>query len=171
MTAPTNGPPASPFVGGGVIGCELATIFSRFGTEVHLLDAGRRPPSLISHPRSATIVDDVAAGPTGVRVRRGVDDRPASNLVGSGCAFGQRSRRAPASTPTVLLIATGTRPRTTGLGARAPSAIDPAEPMTGSDSMVGARGNVIAVGDRRCRRLRRVHPPGQPSGARRRRTH
>ena len=85
-------------VGGGVIGCELATIFAGFGTEVHLLDTAPNAfPDL--PPEIGVIVDEAlerGRGPGSARnldrsgraTRRWSSDRPRER--------GERRHRSPA---------------------------------------------------------------------------
>jgi dihydrolipoamide dehydrogenase len=141
MTTPDR-PTRLTILGGGVIGCELATIYARFGTEVHLLDADHTPfPGLPA--RIGSIVDD-SLRVAGVRVRRGVEVASVEargsgvrvRLVGGACLDTDR-----------LLIATGTRPRTTGIGL-ATIGVDEGEPLTvATDGRVLADGSVWAMGD------------------------
>jgi dihydrolipoamide dehydrogenase len=129
-------------VGGGVIGCELATIYSRFGTEVHLLDAD--PTAFPDLPDDIGEIVDEALRSSGVRLHRGVDVTEVQRrgagvrvrLAGGACVDTDR-----------LLIATGTRPRTQGIGL-ASLGIDEAEPLSvGLDGRVQTDSSVWAMGD------------------------
>ncbi len=141
MTAPDR-PTRLTILGGGVIGCELATIFSRFGTEVHLVDADPTPfPDL--PPPIGTIVDD-SLGVAGIRVRRGIE---VASVEPRGSGVRVRLADGACLDTDRVLIATGTRPRTTGIGL-ATIGIDEAEPMTvATDGRVLADGSVWAIGD------------------------
>ncbi len=125
-------------VGGGVIGCELATIFARFGSEVHLLDAAPTAfPDL--PPEIGDIVDDVL-GAARVRVRRGIAiDRVSRRGGGVRTAF----ETGACLDTDRLLIATGTQPRSEGLGFEH-LGVDPKESGLGS--------MVVSPGPRRCGR-------------------
>ena len=128
-------------VGGGVIGCELATIFSRFGTEVHLLDAA---PSAFPDlpPEIGDIVDDVLEA-DGVRVRRGVTiDHVTRRGGGVRTAF----ETGACLDTDRLLIATGTQPRTDGLGLEH-LGVDPKEMQVGLDGRVAGTSSLWAIGD------------------------
>jgi dihydrolipoamide dehydrogenase len=129
-------------LGGGVIGCELATVYARFGTEVHLLDAdpdafGDLPPEI------GAIVDD-SLRTSGVRVRRGVDVtgvEPRGGGIrvhlGDGACVGTDR----------LLVATGTRPRLRGIGLEC-LGVDTDTPLSvGDNGRVAAQGSVWAIGD------------------------
>ncbi len=129
-------------VGGGVIGCELATIFARFGTEVHLLDTGVR--SFPDLPEEIGSIVDDALRASGIRVCRGVEVTKIE-LRGGGVRV-SLANGASLDTDRVL-IATGTRPRTVGLGldsigidASAALKVDPY-------GRVEAQGSVWAIGD------------------------
>ena len=128
-------------VGGGVIGCELATIFSRFGTEVHLLDAAPTAfPDL--PPEIGDIVDDVLEA-DGVRVRRGVTiDYVTRRGGGVRTAFETGARLDTDR----LLIATGTQPRTDGLGLEH-LGVDPKKMQVGLDGRVAGTSSLWAIGD------------------------
>lgn len=129
-------------VGGGVVGCELATIFSGFGTEVHMLDTAPRAfPDLPSE--IGDLVDETLAA-RGVRVRRGVTITRTERRGGGvrvvldNGAFVETDR---------LLVATGSRPRTEGLGLEA-LGLDPTRPLpVESDGRVSGPASLWAVGD------------------------
>jgi dihydrolipoamide dehydrogenase len=128
-------------IGGGVIGCELATIYSRFGTEVHLLDA--QPSAFPDLPTEiGTLVDDALAA-AGVRLRRGVD---VAEVERRGAGVRVRLDDGACVDADRVLVAAGTRPRTQGIGL-AHLGIDD-EPLTvGTDGRVRATGSVWAIGD------------------------
>ena len=128
-------------VGGGVIGCELATIFTRFGTEVHLLDVAATAFEDLP-PEIGEILDD-ALGAAGVRVRRGVAiDRVERRGGGVRTTLG-----SGASLDTDrLLVATGTRPRTRGLGLEHVG-IDPDHLRVGESGRVEGAPSLWAIGD------------------------
>lgn len=129
-------------IGGGVIGCELATLYARFGTEVHLLDnVATAFPDLPSEIGS--IVDE-ALRDAGVRIHRGVE---VAQVEPRGSGIRVRLADGACVDSDHLLIAAGTRPRTRGLGL-ARIGIDENEPMTvGTDGRVEADGSVWAMGD------------------------
>ena len=140
MTAQER-PTRLAIVGGGVIGCELATIFTRFGTEVHLLDAAATAFEELP-PEIGEIVDD-ALHAAGVRVRRGV----AIERVGRRGGGVRTTLESGASLDTDrLLIATGTRPRTGGLGLEN-IGIDPDQLRVGESGRVEGAASLWAIGD------------------------
>jgi dihydrolipoamide dehydrogenase len=140
MTADER-PTRLAIVGGGVIGCELATIFARFGTEVHLLDVAPTAfPDL--PPEIGDIVDDTLAV-DGVRVRRGVSiDRVARRGGGVRTTF---DTGACLDTDR-LLIATGTQPRTTDLGLEE-LGVDPENLQVDHTGRVAGASSLWAIGD------------------------
>ena len=129
-------------LGGGVIGCELATIYSRLGTEVHLLDAG--PMAFPDLPADVgSIVDDsLRAG--GVRIRRGVEVA-AVEPRGSGVRV--RLDDGACLDTDRLVVAVGTRPRTRGIGLEH-LGVDVDAPLpVASTGRVDSDGSVWAIGD------------------------
>jgi pyruvate/2-oxoglutarate dehydrogenase complex dihydrolipoamide dehydrogenase (E3) component len=141
MTAESR-PTRLTVVGGGVIGCELATIFSRLGTEVHLLDV--EPTAFPDLPTEiGTLVDDSLRA-AGVRVRRGVE---VAAVEPRGGGVRVRLGDGPCLDTDRLLIATGTRPRTRGIGLDN-LGIDEGQPLSVDDTgRVAANGSVWAIGD------------------------
>ena len=129
-------------LGGGVIGCELATLYAGFGTEVHVLDA--EPTAFPDLPEDiGTIVDD-ALRAAGVRLRRDVE---VTQVETRGGGVRVRLDDGACVDSDRLLIAAGTRPRTHGIGL-GNLGIDEDAPMAvGPDGRVGAEGSVWAIGD------------------------
>jgi dihydrolipoamide dehydrogenase len=128
-------------VGGGVIGCELATIFARFGTEVHLLDAA---PTAFADlpPEIGEIVDD-SLGANGVRVRRGVSiDR----VTRRGGGVRTMLDTGACLDTDRLLIATGTRPRASELGLEE-IGVDPEKLQVDHTGRVAGASSLWAIGD------------------------
>jgi dihydrolipoamide dehydrogenase len=141
MTA-TDRPTRLTIVGGGVIGCELATVFSRFGTEVHLLDS--EAAAFADLPAEIGAIVDDALRSNGVRVRRGTQILSAEprgsgvrvRLEGGACVDTDR-----------ILIATGTRPRIAGIGLDQ-LGLDESTPLTVDETgRVEAPGSIWAIGD------------------------
>jgi len=129
-------------LGGGVIGCELATIFSRFGTEVHLLDTVPRAfPELPDE--IGTIVDD-ALRASGVRVHRGAE---VVRVEPRGSGVRARLEDGSCLDTDRLLVATGTRPRTSGIGLPSVGIEDGSVLTVGDDGRVDADGSIWAMGD------------------------
>ena len=129
-------------LGGGVIGCELATLYARFGTEVHVLDSD--PAAFPDLPDGIGAIVDDALRAAGVRLRRDVEVTRVEERGG-----GVRVRLGDGACVDAdrLLIATGTRPRTHGIGLGS-LGIDEHAPMTvGTDGRVDAEGSVWAIGD------------------------
>lgn len=127
-------------VGGGVIGCELATIFSGFGTEVHLLDSA--PDAFPDLPAEIGGVVDAALAAARVRVRRGVTiDRVerrgggVRTVLDTG-AYVDTDR---------LLVATGTRARTEDLGLEHVGLDGTEPPPVGSDGRVAGPPSLLSL--------------------------
>ncbi len=141
MTSPDR-PTRLAILGGGVIGCELATIYARFGTEVHLLDAD---PAAFPHLPSpiGSIVDDSLRA-SGIQVRRGVE---VLGVARRGGGIRVRFEGGACLDADRLLIATGTQARTAGIGL-ATVGVDESEPLSvATDGRVHADGSVWAIGD------------------------
>jgi pyruvate/2-oxoglutarate dehydrogenase complex dihydrolipoamide dehydrogenase (E3) component len=129
-------------IGGGVIGCEMATLFGRFGTEVHLLDAA--PLAFADLPRPIGEIVDDSLSANGVRVRRGVDIEHVE-VRGAGVRI-RLASGASVDTDRVL-VATGVRPNTRDLGLEC-LGIDPEEQLPiDPNGRLRAEGSVWAIGD------------------------
>lgn len=141
MTTPDR-PTRLTILGGGVIGCELATIFSRFGTEVHLLDAEPRAFPDLPTPIGEILDDSLRS--QSVRIRRGVNVERVSSR-GAGVRV-QLDNAACLDTDR-LLVATGTGPRTHDLGLES-IGVDPERQLPVDDAgRVRVEGSVWAIGD------------------------
>ena len=129
-------------VGGGVIGCELATIFAGFGTEVHVLDTN---PQAFAHlPGEIGRILDDALGVAGVRVRRGVTiDRVDRRGGGVRTTLGNG---AIVDTDRIL-VAAGTRPRTADLGLETVGLNGEDGLVVGLDGRVAGHQSLWAIGD------------------------
>lgn len=129
-------------IGGGVIGCELATIFTGFGTEVHVLDmAPRAFPDLPGE--IGELLDDALAA-AGVRVSRGTTIERVERRGG-----GVRTTLGNGATLETerILVATGTRPRTGDLGLESVGLNGGAEFVVGLDGRVAGQRSLWAIGD------------------------
>ncbi|GAA4432805.1 hypothetical protein GCM10023169_38970 [Georgenia halophila] len=136
--------PASLIVlGGGPVGCELAQIFARFGSEVTLLEAGNR---LLGEdePEAGQLLADVFAA-EGIDVRTGASVRAVEHTgaefvahidAGAGDAF--RAQH--------LLVATGRRTDLVALGVGAVGLDDEAGVIE-VDERMRATSGVWAIGD------------------------
>ncbi|HSL74870.1 MAG TPA: NAD(P)/FAD-dependent oxidoreductase [Ilumatobacteraceae bacterium] len=129
-------------IGGGAIGCELATIFARFGSEVHLLDVAPQAfPDL--PPAIGERVDD-ALRAAGVRVCRGIEIEQVACRGG-----GVRTTLANGAGLDTdrIIVAAGRRPLTQGLGLEQIGVADPARLAVDDTGRVTADGSVWAIGD------------------------
>lgn len=141
MTAEER-PTRLAIVGGGAIGCELATLFTRFGTEVHLLDVAPRAfPDL---PEEIGEIVDDALRSWGVRVCRGVEIDHVTQRGGGvrttlGNGAGLDTDR--------ILVAAGRRPNTRNLGLEHLGVENPDELAVAPNGRVTAEGSVWAMGD------------------------
>jgi dihydrolipoamide dehydrogenase len=129
-------------LGGGVIGCEMATIFSRFGTEVHVLDT--EPRAFPALPAEIGEIADDALRASGVRVHRGTE---VVHVEPRGSGVRVRLEDGPRLDTDRLLVATGTRPRTTGIGLDTIGIDDGSTLTVADDGRVEAPGSVWAIGD------------------------
>jgi pyruvate/2-oxoglutarate dehydrogenase complex dihydrolipoamide dehydrogenase (E3) component len=98
-------PASLAVLGGGAIGVELAQVFSRFGAEVSVLEAG---PRLIGpeEPESGALLADVFAK-EGIEVRTGVEVGPVRH---DGEHFVVSVADGPPAVVERLLVATGRHP-------------------------------------------------------------
>ena len=129
-------------VGGGVIGCELATIFAGFGTEVHLLDTEPRPFAQL--PGEIGQILDDGLGAAGVRVRRGVTIERVSRRGGGVRATLDNGATVDSDR---LLVAAGTRPRIGDLGLETVGLRIDDGLVVGLDGRVADRQSLWAIGD------------------------
>lgn len=129
-------------LGGGVIGCEMATIFSGFGTEVHLLDT--EPRAFPALPPEIGEIADQALRARGVRVHRGSE---VVQVEPRGSGVRVRLADGPCLDTDRLLVATGTRPRTSGIGLDAIGLADGSTLTVADDGRVDAVGSIWAMGD------------------------
>ena len=122
-------------IGGGVIGSELAFMFSGFGIDATTLDTSDRPADDL-HPRVSELIERTLRG-AGVGVHNGVEidrveltDHSASVYLSDGSTY--EAER--------LLVAVGRSPRLDGIGLESldldPAAVD-----------VDAHGRVVSDGD------------------------
>jgi pyruvate/2-oxoglutarate dehydrogenase complex dihydrolipoamide dehydrogenase (E3) component len=129
-------------IGGGAIGCELATIFARFGSEVHLLDVAPRAfPDL---PQAIGELVDDALRAAGVRVCRGIEIEQVTRRGG-----GVRTTLANGAGLDTdrIIVAAGRRPRTEGIGVEHIGVADPDHLAVDDTGRVTADGSVWAIGD------------------------
>ncbi len=138
----TDLPETLTILGGGVIGSELAQLFSGFGSRVTVLDTEPRPLGELHHRvgdlvtahlvaagvdvRSEVAATEVRCRPDGVEVV--IDD-------GRDVVAGDR-----------LIVATGRRPRRAGLGLECLGA-EPAELTVDATGRVDGPGSVWMIGD------------------------
>ncbi len=143
-------------IGGGVIGSELAFMFSGFDIDATTLDTSERPADDL-HPRVSELIEQTLRN-AGVAVHNGIQitrveltDRSASVHLADGSAHAAEC----------LLVAVGRSPRLDGIGLESlgldPAAID-----------IDERGRVVSdrrprrVAPRRRRRSTAVHPRREP---------
>ncbi|TNC22383.1 dihydrolipoyl dehydrogenase family protein [Amycolatopsis alkalitolerans] len=127
-TSASEVPRRLAILGGGVVGVEMAQVWARFGTRVELIITGARP--LPKYPDFAG--DLVAEG----LVADGVRVHTNSGLVRASQVDGSAVLELPGGgTLTVdkLLVATGRRPATDGLGLES-IGLAPGSPLTVDDS-------------------------------------
>ncbi|MDJ1131973.1 dihydrolipoyl dehydrogenase family protein [Streptomyces iconiensis] len=128
-------------LGGGAVGVELAQGFSRFGTEVTVVEASERlvPPE---EPESAALLERVLDA-EGVTVRTGAR---ASAVRHSGDTFTLTLENGEELSAQRLLVATGRRPRLKSLGLDT-LGLDPEARALHVDAHMRAAPGVWAVGD------------------------
>jgi pyruvate/2-oxoglutarate dehydrogenase complex dihydrolipoamide dehydrogenase (E3) component len=138
----TDRPARLAILGAGVIGCELAYLFARFGTEVHLLDSEEVAfPDL--HEEIGQVIDGGLEA-AGVRVRRG---RSAVEFKRRGGNVRIRLDNGATLATDRVIVATGRRARRSGLGLES-LGLDPDQPLpVDHTGRVQCPGSVWAVGD------------------------
>jgi pyruvate/2-oxoglutarate dehydrogenase complex dihydrolipoamide dehydrogenase (E3) component len=129
-------------LGGGPVGCELAQVYARFGTQVTLVEAGDRLLSSEPAVVGTTLAKALAAD--GVDVRTG-HQAAAVTTTGSGIRVSFEGA-GPVDCDR-LLVATGTRPRTTDLGLDAVGVRTDDSGAIAVDDHCRAADHVLAVGD------------------------
>jgi pyruvate/2-oxoglutarate dehydrogenase complex dihydrolipoamide dehydrogenase (E3) component len=134
--------PASLIVlGGGTVGCELGQMLARFGVQVTILEAaerllpGEEPEA--SQVVQATFADEGIAVHTGSAAQR-VEAREGSIVVTLADGAEVAAER--------LLVATGRRPNTSGLGLQA-AGLDDGAPFIAVDERMRAADGIWAMGD------------------------
>ena len=114
-------------LGGGPIGCELAQVYARFGSDVTVVESSDHllpnEPAFVGDLIRSALEDD------GVKVR-----------------LGEQLQRAP-DDGTRLLVATGTKPRVEGLGLEVLGIQPDDEGALGTDDRMRVIDQVWAIGD------------------------
>jgi pyruvate/2-oxoglutarate dehydrogenase complex dihydrolipoamide dehydrogenase (E3) component len=127
-------------LGGGVIGAELAQVFSRFGTEVTVVEALPRLLSL-EEPESSDLIERVFMR-EGIKV---CTSAPAEQVSYRDGCFSVHLGGA-VLTAAALLVATGRRSDLAGLGVAA-IGLDPSARVIATDGWMRAAEGVWAIGD------------------------
>ena len=127
-------------LGGGAIGTELAQVFSRFGTEVTVVEA---QPRLLpfEEPEASELIERIFTR-EGIKV---FTDAPAERVSHRDGCFSVHLGGA-VLTAAQLLVATGRRSDLGGLGVAA-IGLDPASPVIATDGWMRAAEGVWAIGD------------------------
>jgi pyruvate/2-oxoglutarate dehydrogenase complex dihydrolipoamide dehydrogenase (E3) component len=127
-------------LGGGAIGAELAQVFSRFGTEVTVVEA---QPRLVSfeEPEASELIERVFTR-EGIKV---CTDAPAER-IGYRDGYFSVHLGGAVLTAAQLLVATGRRSDLAGLGVAA-IGLDPAAAVIATDGFMRAADGVWAIGD------------------------
>src|SRR5271169_3091831 len=127
-------------LGGGAIGTELAQVFSRFGTEVTVVEA---QPRLVSfeEPEASELIERIFTR-EGIKVHT---NAPAE-LIGHNDAGFSVHLGMSVLTAAQLLVATGRRTDLAGLGVAAVG-LDPSASTIATDGWMRAAEGVWAIGD------------------------
>ena len=127
-------------LGGGAIGAELAQVFSRFGTEVTVVEA---LPRLVSfeEPEASELIERIFTR-EGIKV---CTSAPAERIGYRDGCFSVHLGGA-VLTAAQLLVATGRRSDLAGLGVAA-IGLDPASAVIATDGWMRAAEGVWAIGD------------------------
>lgn len=116
-------------IGGNAVGLEMAQMFSRFGSEVTLIEAEDRLAPF-EEPEISETLEQILKG-EGVRIYRGSQvTRVSPKGGGSWIAISSRGGKTTSIHSQALLLATGRSPNTSGLG------LDSAEVVTGKNGEV-----------------------------------
>jgi pyruvate/2-oxoglutarate dehydrogenase complex dihydrolipoamide dehydrogenase (E3) component len=135
-------PPGSMIVlGGGVVGCELGQVFSRFGTDVTLVDGHDRPLSR-EEPEAGTLIADVF-GREGITVETG---RAVDRVHADGDAIAVTLESGAKLSAERLLVATGRRVDLDGLGLETTD-VDASSGFVAVDGHLRAAEGIWAMGD------------------------
>jgi pyruvate/2-oxoglutarate dehydrogenase complex dihydrolipoamide dehydrogenase (E3) component len=134
-------PASLVILGGGAIGLELAQVFARFGTSVHVVEALDRLLSM--EEPEASQVAQVALERDGVGVRTGVS---AKRVSFDGTAFTLSLDDESTVVGAKLLVATGRRVSLDGLGLETVG-LDPKARAISVDDRMRAGDGIWAVGD------------------------
>ena len=127
-------------LGGGAIGTELAQVFSRFGTEVTVVEA---QPRLVSfeEPEASELIERIFTR-EGIKV---YTDAPAERIGHNDAGFSVHLGMS-VLTAAQLLVATGRRTDLAGLGVAAVG-LDPSASTIATDGWMRAAEGVWAIGD------------------------
>jgi pyruvate/2-oxoglutarate dehydrogenase complex dihydrolipoamide dehydrogenase (E3) component len=127
-------------LGGGAIGTELAQVFSRFGTEVTVVEA---QPRLVSfeEPEASDLIERIFLR-EGIKV---YTDAPAERIGHNNAGFSVHLGMS-VLTAAQLLVATGRRTDLAGLGVAAVG-LDPSASAIATDGWMRAAEGVWAIGD------------------------
>jgi pyruvate/2-oxoglutarate dehydrogenase complex dihydrolipoamide dehydrogenase (E3) component len=127
-------------LGGGAIGTELAQVFSRFGTEVTVVEAR---PRLVSfeEPEASELIERIFLR-EGIKV---YTDAPPERIGHNDAGFSVHLGMS-VLTAAQLLVATGRRTDLAGLGVAAVG-LDPSAPVIATDGWMRAAEGVWAIGD------------------------
>src|SRR5580692_1565029 len=133
-------PESMIMLGGGAIGAELAQVFSRFGTEVTVVEA---LPRLVSfeEPEASELIERIFTR-EGIKV---YTDAPAERIGHTDAGFSVHLGMS-VLTAERLLVATGRRTDLAGLGVAAVG-LDPSAPVIATDGRMRAAKGVWAIGD------------------------
>ena len=127
-------------LGGGAIGTELAQVFSRFGTEVTVVEP---QPRLVSfeEPEASDLIERIFLR-EGIKV---YTDAPAERIGHNDAGFSVHLGMS-VLTAAQLLVATGRRTDLAGLGVAAVG-LDPSARVIATDGWMRAAEGVWAIGD------------------------
>jgi pyruvate/2-oxoglutarate dehydrogenase complex dihydrolipoamide dehydrogenase (E3) component len=128
-------------LGGGAIGCEFAQVFSRFGTQVTIVEA---QPRLLSYeePESSELMERLF-GEQGIKVCTGT---PATRVSYAGGRFTIELGDGTSHSAERLLVSIGRRSDFAGLGVAAVG-LDPHARAITTDGWMRAADGVWALGD------------------------
>lgn len=141
----TTQPQRLAILGAGAIGCELAQVFARLGTQVHLFELAPRVLPLESERASTVLADALAAESVALYLGAGVSEVTIDAAGGAPYVVAAGDVSVPVDR---VMVALGRRPNTADLALdRAGVEVDERGFIVVDDKLRTGNSNVYAAGD------------------------